>query len=76
LRDVIVPETHFCDATTTQPGAPSFISNLMLGFAVLAAIKLDWEAQLRTVEVEHVGASGILPPEAQSIQPAAFEVAP
>jgi hypothetical protein len=41
LRNVIVPESELGDATSTQPCAASLISNLMLGIAVLAAVKLD-----------------------------------
>jgi hypothetical protein len=49
---------------------------LMLVFAVLATIKLDRKAQLGTIEIEHVGTGGMLPPKAQPVQPAAPKLAP
>ena len=76
MCNVIIPEAEFSDATTAQPCAASLIADLMLGFAVLAAIKLDGKAQLRAIEVEHVGAGRMLAPEAQSVQTTASELAP
>jgi hypothetical protein len=52
------------------------IAALMLLLAVLAAVKLDRKPQLRTIEIQHVGAGRMLPPKAQPIQASAFELAP
>jgi hypothetical protein len=48
----------------------------MLRLTVLTAVKLNGKPQLRTIEVEHVGAGRMLASEAQSIEAICSKLAP
>jgi hypothetical protein len=76
LRHLIVPESQLGHATGAQPGAASLIALLLWKFAVLAAIKLDGQPQMRTIEIQNVRSGGMLSPKLKAVWPTAPELAP
>jgi hypothetical protein len=76
LGNVVVPEPKLSHAARAQPRGAPLIAVLLWQLTVLAAIKLDRQPQLRTVEIQNVRSGGVLPPKFEPIETTGSEPTP
>ena len=76
LRHLVVPKPKLGDTAGVQPRAASLIALLLRGFTMLAAIKLNRQAQLRAIEIQNVSSGRVLPSKFEPVEAPGSELAP